>query len=498
MTTTATKEASRGTPWSLAAEIIDPTGPDWKMEPAQWVSDRAGAFVWSTQREIMESVRDNRYTAVPSCHGPGKSWTAAQIVAWWLDVHPPGRAFAVTTAPTFPQVEAILWREIRATHKRAELPGRTTLDCKWYMGEGDDALVAYGRKPADYDQSAFQGIHARYVLIVVDEAGGVPRSLFDAVDSLATNEFARVLAIGNPDDPTSHFATICKPGSGWNVIRISAFETPNFTGEEIPEDLKHDLVGPTWVEERRKRWGEGSPLWQSKVLGQFPDITDDTLILPKWVEAAHQRWREGTNKMKHRQTGPWSFGVDVARFGADETVIYLREGGQAWLVHSGHKDDTMKTSGHVARLVREHYARPVAFIDDVGVGGGVVDRLREQNFPVIGYNGGSAPVDKERFKDSRSEQYWNLRERLEKGEIDIDPADDDLASQLLSLKYEVDSRGRIKVESKDDMRKRGLPSPDRADALMYAFLPQVADIGQLIESHTETKTVTGDLMEAGF
>ena len=119
----------------------------------------------------------------------------------------------------------------RAAHRQAGLPGRVTLDAKWYIGK---ELVAYGRKPADYDQAAFQGIHARYVLVIIDEAGGVPKSIFDAVDALATNIDARVVAVGNPDDPSSHFATICKPGSGWAVKKISAFDTPAYTGEEVP------------------------------------------------------------------------------------------------------------------------------------------------------------------------------------------------------------------------------------------------------------------------
>jgi len=109
-------------------------------------------------------------------------------------------------------------------------------------GPGRKELVAFGRKPADHDQSAFQGIHALNPLILVDEACGVPKSIFDAVDSLATNTNARVLAIGNPDDPSSHFAQICKPGSGWHVIKVSAFDTPAYTGEEVPEELLPLLV----------------------------------------------------------------------------------------------------------------------------------------------------------------------------------------------------------------------------------------------------------------
>jgi hypothetical protein len=159
--------------------------------------------------------------------------------------------FATTTAPTTKQVHAILWRFIGQAHRKGKLHGRITLDDEWYMGPGGKELVAFGRKPTDHDQSAFQGIHALYPLIVVDEACGVPKSIFDAVDALATNSNGRVLAIGNPDDPSSHFAQICKPGSGWYVIKVSAFDTPAYTGDEVPAELLPLLVDPVWVEERK-------------------------------------------------------------------------------------------------------------------------------------------------------------------------------------------------------------------------------------------------------
>ena len=114
----------------------------------------------------------------------------------------------------------------------------------------------------------------------------MPKSIFDAVDGLATDIDARVVAVGNPDDPASHFATICKPGSGWSVKKIGAFDTPAYTGEEVPDELLPLFVSPEGVEERKKRWGVNSPIYQSKVLGAFPDISDDSLILPKWIEAA--------------------------------------------------------------------------------------------------------------------------------------------------------------------------------------------------------------------
>src|SRR5215218_7234643 len=281
---------------------------------------------------------ENRYSAFKASHDVSKSHTMSRLALWWIDVHPRGEAFVVTTAPTTPQVEAILWRYMGNAHKKGGLPGRITLDAKWYIG---NELAAYGRKPADYDPAAFQGIHARYVLVIIDEAGGVPKSIFDAVDALATNVHARVVAVGNPDDPASHFATICKPGSGWAVKRISAFDTPAYTGEEVPEELLPRLVSPEWVDERKKRWGVTSPIYTSKVLGEFPDISDDRLIMPKWIEAAQAR----TIKRNGRSALAW----DIARFGEDETVGMRREGGWVRVQRAHSKADTMTTTGHIVK-----------------------------------------------------------------------------------------------------------------------------------------------------
>ena len=172
--------------------------------PVGWVTERLKQIVWSKQSEIMLSIRDNRRTAVRSCHGVGKSHTASLVAAWWLDTHPPGEAFVVTSAPTFAQVRAILWRYIRRTHRRGKLAGRVN-QTEWHI---DDELVAFGRKPADHDESAFQGIHARYVLVILDEACGIPEQLWIAADALTTNADCRILAIGNPDNPSSHFRKV--------------------------------------------------------------------------------------------------------------------------------------------------------------------------------------------------------------------------------------------------------------------------------------------------
>lgn len=449
---------------SELAQRISPAAAVSTLDPIGWIESTLGERPWSKQREIAESVAENRYTAVPSAHGVGKSYLASRLAAHWVSVHAPGDAFVVTTAPTAPQVDAILWRELGRAHRRGNLAGRITGGAvpQWKLG---GEVVAMGRKPQDLldpeqAAAAFQGIHARFVLVILDEAAGIQPWLWDAVDSLVTNEHGRVLAIGNPTDPASQFAKVCQPGSGWTVIPVSVFDTPAFTSEHAPRELLDLLPSAAWVEERKKRWGEGTPLYVAKVLGQFPEEADDTLISPSLVRAAQDRELAGS--------GEATFGVDVARSGGDETVVYSNRSGRVRIVHHRRGQDTMRTTGAVAQLLQGQRGS-LAVVDTIGVGAGVFDRLREQGLEAVPFQGSEKARRPDRFANCRAESYWRLRELFRAGAVDIDPADEELAAQLLSIRWFVNSRGRTQIESKDDMRKRGLPSPDRADALAMAM-----------------------------
>lgn len=448
----------------------------FETDPVRFIQTILGEHPWSKQQEICRSVVENRRTAVKSAHEIGKSWLASRIISWWESAFPAGEAFAVTSATTGRQVRNILWREIRRAHRAGNLPGRLN-QTEWLV---DGEIVAFGHKPEDGDPTAFQGIHARRVLVVVDEGGGWPRRLWAAADSLIANDDSRFLVIGNPDDPTTEFAEICKPGSGWNVITVSAFDTPNFTGEVIPDDLRPLLVGKTWVEEKRRSWGEGSPLWQSKILGEFPEVSSDALIPIPWITAAINRELD--------PVGPNELGVDVARYGRNETVIYHRRGPVARLQKVARQRDLMTVSGLVIQAIRETGATRVK-IDDGGLGGGVTDRLIEiktepgsefadvEIVPVIVGERTTNDDAKRRFLRLKEEINWGLRDRFESGDIDL--GDDlDTQAQLTAIKYRVRSDGRIEMESKDDMEKRlakqdGIlgesGSPDRYDALVLAF-----------------------------
>lgn len=471
-------------------EKLFPTPDPYVSDPVGWAERKCGHFLWSKQKEICRSVVDNRYTYVPSCHGPGKSFIASIIAAWWIDVHPPGTAFVVTTAPSDAQVKAILWREIRRRHREAEMPGRITLDAHWYQGGQiiDDELIGIGRKPQDYNPDMFQGIHAKYVLVLVDEACGVPKQLFDALESLMTNNYARMLAIGNPTDPTSYFERLCSPATDGNVIRISAFMTPNFTGEYVPKDVSEVLVTPLWVEERAKKWGVTSPAYISRVHGLFPEISSDTLITPQMVRIA----QEEVN-LPGVELG--SYGVDVARLGDDETVMYRNRGGKIRLAWSHHKTTTDVTSDKVGATLVRHGANWVpAYIDVIGLGAGVFDTLKARDMPVVPVNVALPAYDDRRFSNQRAELYWHFREGFERKEIDLDPLDEDAAAQLVSIKWALTrKKGQIYLESKDDMRRRGLPSPDRADGMMLSWAPANGTVR--LPNVVVGSTIAGDLMD---
>lgn len=438
-------------------------------QPVEWIVDRLGEHVWSKQREVMQALRDHRRIAVQSCHGVGKSHIASRAVAWWLDAHPPGSAFVVTTAPTFPQVRAILWRYIRQAHRAGDLPGKVN-QTEWHLG---GELVAFGRKPADHDESAFQGIHARYVLVIIDEACGVPEQLWVAADALTTNDDCRMLAIGNPDDPSSHFRRVCAPESSWHTIKISAFDSPNFTGEHVPAELRNLLISRSWAEEKADEWGEDNPIYRAKVLGEFS--ADNPTSVVRASDIAACRIRPDTPRTDD-ELAPVELGVDVGG-GGDETVIRERRGmvaGREWREHS---DQPHTIAPMVLRAIRETGATAVK-VDEIGVGRGLIGELQNlrsegrHDAHIVGVNVAAQARDPNQFENVRAELWWEvgrlLSQRREWDLASMANADTTVA-QLLEPQWEIGPTGKIRIEKKDEIRKRLGRSPDNADALLLAY-----------------------------
>ncbi|PKB71427.1 MAG: hypothetical protein BZY87_06130 [SAR202 cluster bacterium Io17-Chloro-G6] len=227
------------------------------------------------------------------------------------------------------------------------------------------------------------------------------------------------------------------------------------------------------MEERRETWGEDNPIYRARVLGEFPDQAEDTLIGLSDVEEAAKRWtaaqdQEAESAETEIAAEEVVLAVDVARFGSDRSVILRRQGSRVLEIRTFRHMDTMQLAGWVAAAIRETSPERVC-VDEIGVGAGVVDRLKEQGFPVKGINVARRASQETIFANVRAEGYWRLKELFASGQIAI-PNDHQLMGELAALRYSYDSQGRVQMESKDAMRQRGLPSPDKADALMLAFL----------------------------
>lgn len=486
----------------------------YRTDPALFAQDVLGFHPWSKQVDILRSVQENVHTAVRSCHGSGKSEIASIIACWWVATRPVGEAIVVTTAPTYPQVHNILWEAIRRHHRTAkeryelglspmELPGYITQDDDWKTANG--TLIGFGRKPADSNDHAFQGIHRRYVLVIVDESCGIRTKLFDAVEAITTTEDSRILAVGNPDDPSAHFYKFFSSDPTWNRIDVSSFDSPNFTrdhkghftGEDraklgcsdpvnceqrkwaerwerdkdTPEDILPMLPNKGWVEERRLGWGEESPQWAAKVLGEFPKTALNTLFS---IGTMQEGWDSDITPARDAEI---ILGVDLSRFGPDYSTVYKNEDGQLRLIDSwGGKADEIKVDGMMSAQ-RVHqlavtYGATEVRVDAEGVGGPILDqivRLSEGSYAVVDMRGSAASPDRFRWYNARAYWYDSMRENMAAGRIDIDINDDKLSDELQQVQYHFKNKqGSLQIESKDDMKRRGLKSPDYADAAVYA------------------------------
>lgn len=504
--------------------------------------------LWSAQQEVCQSVVAHRYTAVQAGHGVGKSYLAGSLTAWWLLNHPVGHTRVVTTAPTAAQVEHVIWLEIKRVHAklaqaRDPLTGNhvdlrdgsyiTAGNQPGWKTRGGQLTIAIGRKPADHDDNGFQGFHDDYLLVIVDEACGVPKNLFDGVDSVATGADNRIVAFGNPTDRGSHFFKVCKNMADWHTIRIDLLKSPNMneaaceefpelrailreagirpSTEVVPAYVAKSISSAAFVVEKARMWGTKSSLWQSKIRGEFPDDDHEGVIPLAWVEAAQRRWiewDEGIPVMRDgRATGQWKvpprapvpgipiISCDVSGGGEDATAIGYRVG-NVYIDYKKFQGEDNTTRIFKRLLVAQGpdtLAMPYLeyIVDATGEGKGVYDRLVEHfhdlNLPIAPHanafiSAAGAPKNTDDglfgFRNKRAWAWWNLRMLLtphQRGgsRIMLPPDDnDELLADLTTPRYKIAETGmppKITVESKDDIRERLGRSTDLGDACVMAF-----------------------------
>ena len=429
-------------------------------DPVGFVRDvlPAAGLPYGKQVEMLESVARNRRVSVVGCNGSGKDWGASRTVLWWIETRP--QAKAIVTGPTQRQVEEVVWRELRLAYALAgrELSG--TMHASRYVVNDERFALGFA---TDYPYN-LQGFHSPELLVVVTEAHAVGQQHLEALQRLNPK---RLLLMGNPLTTTGEFYDSHHAKSRlYARVAISAFDTPNLI--EGRADAMPGMLTPEDVEERRLEWGEDHAQYVTSVLGEFPEALDDSLVSRRQVDAAVARWLYGPGDDGDEGFGPAVLGVDVARYGYDKTALCLRRGSRVESVDTMRGVDTMSVAGTVYRMMQAHGVETV-FVDEAGVGGGVVDRLRELGAPVIGVQAGGRARLADRFDDLRAEIFWELRRRMEQDELAL-PDDPELIGQLLGLQYKMTSSGRVRLKSKEDLRRRGLPSPDKADALALAFM----------------------------
>jgi hypothetical protein len=428
----------------------------YQPQPDKWCEDILGVRFWSMQKTIIRSVFENRDTRVRSCYSIGKTFVSACAVLAFVNLMTPCKI--ITSAPTWHQVSNLLWSEINYLFKTRLQPKGFPGQILQTMLRIRDDWFAIGF--SSNDPVNFQGYHQKHVLVILDEAPGIKSEIVDGTKALTSSGNAHTLWIGNPIDQTDHFY---KSFQDTNIpshckFKISAFDTPNFTGEQVPEDVKEKLINRQWVEDRKKEWGEISPLYQSKVLAEFPEGGENQVITLRECEESRKREIE--------PIGDKELGVDVARFGSDLTVYTPIQGNVMFEQITESKKDTMEVAGRIKNMM-DNEGFLCAKIDVIGIGSGVVDRLNEQGKEgIIGINSSEKAFNSDKYYNRRTEMWFDAKEWLKEGKL---PNDDELIADLTAPLFTYTSKGQYKMESKEETKKRLGRSPDRGDSAVMAI-----------------------------
>lgn len=426
------------------------------------------------QADVLTALDHDHRVAVRGPRGLGKSCIGSIAVLWFsLTREAAGIDWKiVTTAGAWQQLKNYFWPEV---HKWAGLI-RWDIVRDGKPPKADELMRQALRLPhglalaaAPTDSAKIEGAHASAILIMFDEAKLIPATTWDAIEgALSGGGEALALALSTPGDPQGRFYDIHSRRKGledWTARHVT-----------LDEAVAAGQISRAWADQRILQYGMTSQFVQCHVLGEFHAADDDAVIPLAWIEAAVTRWREWDDDGRPDLPGPRACGVDVAGSGSDLTVIAIRRGPVLTELRRFAKADTMATAGRVKGLL-DADPEMTAVVDAIGIGAGVVDRLREQKARVEAFTaskGAGARRDASgefRFSDWRSYSLWKMREALDpsKSPVICLPDDDLLIGDLCSPKWRVESGARIRAESKDDLRKRLGRSTDDGDSCVMSY-----------------------------
>jgi hypothetical protein len=433
----------------------------YRTDPVLFVKEVLGVEPDEWQKDFLNAVASGeRKISIRSGHGVGKSTTASWAMLWFLLTRYPVKV--VVTAPTSAQLYDALFAELKRWVKELPPTIQDLLDVKQERIElkasSTEAFISARTSRAEQPE-ALQGVHSENVMLVADEASGVPEAVFEAAAGSMSGHNALTILLGNPVRSSGFFfETHNRLKDEWWTKRVSCEDSARVSQE--------------YIDDMKSRYGEESNAYRIRVLGEFPRSDDDTIIPMELLESA-----------KHRDTrayedAPIVWGLDVARFGSDSSVLCKRQSNVVHTLERWRNLDLMQLTGAVVAQYEacDHKSRPAEIlVDSIGLGAGVVDRLIELKLPARGINVSESPAMGGTYLNLRAELWHKAKAWLEKRDCKI-PNNEDLIGELATVRYTFTSNGKIKIESKDDIRKRGLKSPDMADAFVLTFASDAATI----------------------
>lgn len=436
--------------------------------PVWFAEDMLGFYPDPWQEKVLMDLAQHPKVSVRSGQGVGKTGLESIAITWYLCTRPFPKVIA--TAPTRQQLYDVLWAEIAKWLSRSKVENLLKwTKTKIYMNGFEERWWATARTAVRPEN--MQGFHEDYMLFVIDEASGVADPIMEAILGTLTGYENKLLLCGNPTKTSGVFYDSHNSDRDmYKTHKVSSMDSPRTSEANIQMLLR--------------KYGKDSDVARVRIFGDFPKGEADSLISLEVAEQATETVVDISDSYT------LNVGVDVARFGDDKTIIAPRIGNRVLELQPYTKKDTMETTGNVLRTIDKlkemhpQINRIVIKIDDDGLGGGVTDRLREINrqqnlgYIIVPIKNGSKANDATHYYNKAAEMWDTLRELLdenlskflqgEAGVIEL-PKDDILIKQLSARKYKIDSKGRIELESKEEMKRRIGESPDRADAVIYSF-----------------------------
>ena len=435
----------------------------WRSNPESYYRDKLGIEkMWDGELAMLDAIplaiEQRKGIVVASGHALGKDWTMGGAVPYFLEAW--GPCIVITTAPTDRQVKKIMWGEIETQYANAKIPPIGKLLTQEIKIEPNWYAIGFTTKETGKMVGKFQGFHSDRVFVIVSEAQAVPDGIYEQIEAVLTSQVGLMIQIGNPIRTTGHFAKSINDKKNNIVLQMSCLDNPNYKEKKT---VVPGLCSYAWVEKRREMWGEDDPRWQGRVLGILPTTSIDTVFHAELIKSMIGRETRQTEVRR-------GFAIDVARFGDDETVIY---GGTNGMVEEQDIYAGLSTTTTAARgimLRNKMGGGNFAVVDGDGVGGGTIDTLNDmaiEGLDIVEIHSSGKPESDE-YQNLRAEMWFTAKKRAEEGRASI-PDDDLLKEELEEVKYFINKRGKIQIESKEDLRDadRLGRSPDRADDWIY-------------------------------